>query len=643
MATVPTQFVPRVQGRGAGLVPASTDTAAGAFGQGIARSTIGAGREIGRAADQLGNIAVQMAEEDNETAAKQADTRMADRMRSLLLGDPNDAQGTPGYLNTRGETTLGTYGDAEKALRAIVAEEVEGATNPQVAQMITNAGNRRLGRSLDRMTGHAAEQRLVTQENASLARESAAYNDVVADWQSDEVLNDSLAAVQAEVLDRAEARGAGEDETAAMLTERQSVVIKGGFDAALASGNVNRAQAIFSQHADKLDGATRTTMAEALAQDVQSVTAQALADEALLKYPNDPAAQRKFIRDAAEGKQESLAIQELNNRIREYREDTRFGIAMRNARDDEEANLRQLQQAARATARFNQWEKDRVRTEKRRTALADAHVFIANGGTSQEWRAQNPEAFNLIADQADSLLQYERRIAEGTNFAVASDGETMTKFRLQSTNELSQYTDGDLLQLQKSLTRQEFNEAQRLVVAARSKVQATREAQRIYDVGERALKEYAPDWVDTGKNANKRSKDALAVADNMMMEWIDQNTQEGKLPTRIEVERYAARLMTDIKIVTGWMDEHRDFEGLAAQAHKLPDAMKAIAIVPFDNIRQGIKDRLKRMVNDSWKGITYEDLSEDAIEELAGAAAMNDPGRMERILRESGGKPRGTQ
>jgi len=308
----------------------------GAFGGGA--GLIDFGRSVEGLGDDLGGIALEMAREDNETRAKEADARIAQRIRRVTLGDPGDQSAPPGYLHTQGRDTLGAYGAAEEAVRKAVEEELDDA-NPALRAMIQESGSRRVQEALDRMTGHATEQRLVVQEQASLAREAQAFADVSADWRSDEVLGAALGVASAEALDRAEAQGMGEEAAAQMVVERQSVMIKGAFDAALASSDVERAQAIFSKHVSKLDGATRTTMAQTLAEDVEVSVAQRLADEAMA-LGGTTAEKREYIRDAVDGKLRSVAIDTFNSMLAEERQDTRFALAMESARRQREAENR---------------------------------------------------------------------------------------------------------------------------------------------------------------------------------------------------------------------------------------------------------------------------------------------------------------
>ncbi len=640
MAQVPVQFVPRARARAASLTPASTSTPRGAFGGGVARATQGFGQQLGQVGDQLGAIAIQMAEEDNETKAKEADARMADRIRAIMMGDPDGADGgTPGFMNTRGNTTLNTFGDAEKALRAAVEQEVNGATNPHMTQLITSAGKRRLEVALDRMTGHAAEQRLVTQDNASVAREAAAFSDVSADWQSDAVLQQALGVVAAEVQDRAERRGMGADEAAALLQERQSVIVKGGFDAALAGGDVARAQAIFSQNADRLSGATRTTMAQALAQDVQLETGQSLAQEAWAMFPNDPAAARKFIRDSVDGQQESVAIAEYRTLLEEWRGDTRFARSMQEAAEDDAAEARAIASAARAEVNHNYALQERARQESERAAAADAYRAIDNGMSVSEWRRANPEQYDVLsaAGRIDNLIVTERNIKEGRTYATSSDGETLANIRLMPYEERARMTEGDLLAVRSSMTEEEFRQAQTAIASAKRKVRSDTRDRAVYSAGEQALNSFATNGFRMDGGSTKEQV-ASSTARYAMEQWVSERIEAGDYPTQPEINEFAAVQMMNIQAGAGWFDGVDSWHGLAAQKKEMSQEQRAVAIVPRASIPPTVLDALNEMVSVNWTGVAFEDLEEEALEELAGALAMGDESRMNRIIREAGGK-----
>ena len=329
----------------------SSATPAGAFGvkdrvrPGVQKAS-GVGQAISGLGEEFGKLALQMQAEDNETEAKAADARIAQRIRDITIGDPN----TPGYFSSRGKNSLDSFGGTEEALRQVVQEEVDKAKgNSTLSGMIQSSANLRLNPALDKMSGHASEQRLQHQQQTSESRIAQAHADVAANYGDDQTLAQSLSIATGEALDQAEANGLSSEASEVLVSQKQSVIVKGAFDAALTGQDTRRAQAIFSQNAERLDGPTRQVMAQALSQDVQAEAAQDLAAEALALHPGDRAAARQFIDDAVNGKQQSATMVELNSRFSEQdndltarRESARFAEWMRKAQRERVIDNRDL-------------------------------------------------------------------------------------------------------------------------------------------------------------------------------------------------------------------------------------------------------------------------------------------------------------
>jgi len=613
---------------------------------------------------ELGNIAHQMAKEDNETKAKEADARIAAKVRNITMGDASDPSST-GFLNTQGHATLGAFGEAEKAIRSSVEEEIAAASNPSLRSMIQARASRRLEVALDSMTGHAAEQRLVVQERASLAREEQALADVSADWGNKDALHDGLMDVEAEVLDRAEANGLGEDATASMLRERQSVVVKGAFDAALASSDVVRAQAIFSKHADKLDGPTRTTMAQALVADVLAVTSQSLAQESMAKFPDDPAAAREFIRESVKGKAQSTAIAEYDSMLEQQRGDTRFALAIRNARVSDERAKKADERAKKADERADRSEERALRSEKRaieaerraieseaaritsreytvnerkrkeavRAASGAAYSYLYqqddNGsyGTVEQFKAENPEQYRLLASEGkiEALVSVESKIATGNVFARVSDEETMRELSTLPTEERARV---NLDLYRHLLTRGDYRSLLSSVASAKNRIEAAAHSSTLYNAGDGYLREFTK--ATLGKTKNEENINAFNAASAKLTMWIDDQIQSGSPPTMLEVRAEAARLTMKVHLDKPfWFD----YEELAVKSKDLTPEQRATVTVPINKIPEEVMVSIAEFVYRDWPeldGKLEQDV--DTIENLAGAFALNDTARMRSIL-----------
>ena len=588
------------------------------------------GRAVSQAGGQISALAFDMAREDNETRAKEADARMAERIRRITMGDPGDPDAPPGQLTLRGKDALVGFGPAEEAVRAAVQQELDQVQgNPAATRAITQLGNRRIQQALDRMTAHSVDQRLVVQEQASLAREAQALADVSSDWQSDEALEAALATIAAEVTDRADAAGMDDVTAAALLAERRSVIVKGAFDAALVGQDVARAQAIFSKHADVLTGPVRTTMAQALAADVRAEAAQSLAQEAFARHRGDPAGMRRFVRDAVSGAQESAAIDELNALIAEQRGDTRFALAMQETRRSREAEERALASAARAQANHLHTVSERERMLALRQASEEAYNFLYSETASlREFRRRNPEAYDLLAGagQIESLQRVERGIREGEVYAEVSNGTTLSEVKAMPYQERAQVQPDAL---RRQVTEVEFRQLVSSVESAKRKVESDRRDRALYNSGDSELRRLAPRGFKP--DGSRAERNQMALAEEQMDAWITGQLEAGNYPSPPEVAAEAARIMLPISVVTGWFDSISDFDGLAAAASGLTAEQRALVTVPREQIPDPVVNRLMGVIDQGWPGVRPQ-VTDDVLEQLAGAYAVGDRERMEGIL-----------
>jgi len=278
-----------------------------------------AGQQIEGFGNTIGDFKLKMIKEDNEAEAKDADTRVSQAIRNIVFGDPSN--NVQGYLSQKGKNATDNFSITEQALNKSVEDIIGGASNDAVKLMIKQASDRRLGTAFDSVVKHAGAERDASFIQTSLAREAQALADVSADFSNPETLRQGLGVARVEVLERANQQGWSDEQAEAALRQSQSVIVKGAFDAALVSEDVDTATRIFSANADLLDGPTRTTMAQSLAKDTLSTGSQRLAEEAISKFPSDPAAQRDYIRSVSSGGAESAAIKELKERIAEVRRD----------------------------------------------------------------------------------------------------------------------------------------------------------------------------------------------------------------------------------------------------------------------------------------------------------------------------------
>lgn len=254
----------------------STAVPSGAFDQG-ASGIIRGGQQVNEFADRMEQLALKMQQEDNEAAAREADIKVADTIRSVAWGTPEK----PGYFGSKGKDALDNYGAAESAIDSAVKEAVKSAPNDMVASMLQRSlASRRQG-ILEQMNAHAGAQRSQYLNGLNEARQMSAASDAALAWNSNQSLDTALGIIKGEAENMATRNGmgsveppkGGEQPSSAYVALRgaQSKAINGAFDAALASGAFDRAKELMTRYGGYLDGQTSTTMEKRirLEQEVQ--------------------------------------------------------------------------------------------------------------------------------------------------------------------------------------------------------------------------------------------------------------------------------------------------------------------------------------------------------------------------------------
>jgi len=275
-ATTPYQPLQATQVQAASPSYTSAAVPSGAFDQG-ASGLIRGGQQLGEFGDKMEQLALKMQHEDNEAAAREADIKVADTIRSVVWGSPDK----PGYFGTKGKDALDNYGAAEDAINGAIGDAMKNAPNDMVAKMLQRTLAARRQGVLEQMNAHAGHQRNQYMDGLNEARQASAASDAALAWNSNQSIEASLGIIKGEAENMATRNGMGsveppkegEQPSSAYVALRgaQSKAIHGAFDAALASGSFDRAKEIMTRYGSYLDGQTSTTMEKRirLEQEVQ--------------------------------------------------------------------------------------------------------------------------------------------------------------------------------------------------------------------------------------------------------------------------------------------------------------------------------------------------------------------------------------
>jgi hypothetical protein len=133
-----------------------------------------AGATVAGAGDTMQKTALRMEAEDNETAAKTADTAFNGALRGVLF-DPEK-----GYLNTKGKTAVDGYKATMEAVQKVQDDAAAAIKNPAARKLFADIADRRRDAALDTMAKHASIERRTYLDGASIARAMDAGDDAIA-------------------------------------------------------------------------------------------------------------------------------------------------------------------------------------------------------------------------------------------------------------------------------------------------------------------------------------------------------------------------------------------------------------------------------------------------------------------------------
>lgn len=261
-----------------------------------------------------------------------------------------------------------------------------------------------------------------------------------------------------------------------------------------------------------------------------------------------------------------------------------------------------------------------------------------------EFRRLFPDDYNtLVAGKAGSnqdfveaLRRRERDIQVGKLFAVSTDGTTLRTLRQRN---LRDRANADLDALRNKLTETEYAEATRLVASAKDRIAANGAKLQSYNFGDAELKKHGRNVFGFGKGQKVKTKlfsDASALMSSFVYDYYQRT---GEVPPPTELTKEAIRLTLQVESdpdggtvlwgVFGNEENNALPSGtIAAQARNMSPQQRREAIVPKD----AIPDSIVQQVTDTFFKRGLATVSEDDLQEFAGAIAMRDKTRMQAIL-----------
>lgn len=653
MTKVPIQATPQIAVNPAPKNYQSTNVPSGAFDNGSS-GFIQAGTDLLKIGDMAGAIALENAREDNDAEVKELDMKVAQAINLVTVGDT--ANDLPGYYASQNKDAIDGYVGAEDALRGGVEEVVATSSNPLVRRKVEQMAAVRMHGATTKMGTHLNTQRESYLTGVSKARIAQFHNDAVAAYNDPKIIAQSLSGISGEVADEAERTGLSKEEREVMELVSRSATVKGAFDAAIADEDVASAGALLKNHGAKVDPAIRAEMAEDLRKETNAKKVQTAVAAAQAAYPNDLPAQKKYIDDLFDGKIQDDAFTALRQATSDYREELRFDQGQE---DRDERKTRRGVTEPRSDLLFEQGQTDRVAREEQRVktdartqanhehtvktraekeardkAAAVANDYLFEGGTVAGFRKEHPDEWALLKlREREQLQTAQKNIAEGKLFPDVSTPGVLHSVRMADPEDRAKIL---LPNLRKDLAKGDYDKASAYIASAQAEIKATEESRVFYNEGKTILRDYASSLLDLGSSKqNDRQRMQWRVANTEMTAFITDKTRDGGKPTRAEIEAEATRILLEVTS-DPWLgtifgigfEERNAFTGLAAEISTMSKEQRDVAEVPFKKIPVSIKDQILETA----KAYGLTTIRPDLMQQLAGAKAMKDRARVERLL-----------
>lgn len=441
MAIVP--FSPLPENRASQASPAFDGTAVPDMATG--RGLIALGRGAGVLGDEMAALAQKIEDEDNETAAKEADNRMSLAFGKILYGDPEDAAAGPGYFNTKRQDAVQGYTPTEQALKEIVAGEVKMAgQNAVLRRLVEDAGGRRFSHAANRMLEYAGRERQANMVEVSEGRQGAALLAALRDPFDPVTLETSLETVAAEALDQADIGGVtDQNQIEEKVREAQSAVLTGVFNAYLAQEDISGAKTLFEKHKDKLSPELYQNARKSFLEEAGRVSAQALGREAFELFGMNKTEAMKWIDSVTDGRAQSNAWQQYQVWAGAQAADENRVRMLRNDALTQANYLRQMENIEQASLL------------KENNRIVYDHIHGGGDNSMRAFRQANPNVWQFFSDRGEinALEKYAQNYSTNNLYAPSSDGKTFFEILQMDPREQAGI---DLRPYQQMLTEEEY-------------------------------------------------------------------------------------------------------------------------------------------------------------------------------------------
>lgn len=411
----------------------SEGATAGLFGADQARALQQGGAQLQQAGHDLLTLATKEQIEDNERAAKSLDIAYQGELLRLGMGDKNN----PGYYTLQGENAVAGYEAHGKAVEEARRKITEGVSNSRVLKAFSAQADQRDLQENRTREAHLVRQREVANDAVYAGRVDAAKVEMSVYWNNPERVNSALEVIQGEASSYADRKGLVGEAKDFEIRKQQAAGVEGAVKAALANEDEASANALFSEHYNRLDPQQRASLAVAIRETTMDAHAQRLSDE-VRRLNLSSAEARKWIEQHAKpGKERTKALEVYNASVGAERADqayeasvsTRAWVETQRAvaldkQQREEAERKNYDEAYKlidggASFMSLSPEMRRLLSSDERTTLSALAVQIASGKPTATNDARFVELMGMSdADKANIDLATERLVLSDADFNI---------------------------------------------------------------------------------------------------------------------------------------------------------------------------------------------------------------------------------
>lgn len=280
-----------------------------AFGSGVGRAVEQAGNRLMSVGDSLGNTALKLYEQVDQTAAKEAYAKLLEQMREKLYGEN-------GFFAKQGKNAVDLYRDGDEALRDIYDTISGELKSERQKKYFHDMSFQKLETARDQLSRHEAEQLRVYEREVTAALITQSANDAIANYTDMVAFNDSVAEGLEQITIAAATLGLPEEAIELKKEEYLSGIHVNVIQQILASDDGKGARAWYEGHKDEIRGSVRDEIEKSIKNVEMTVWAQEQTDSIVRKFSSESQA-IDWIRKNYSGEKEDKLVSYVKTRFSE--------------------------------------------------------------------------------------------------------------------------------------------------------------------------------------------------------------------------------------------------------------------------------------------------------------------------------------